>query len=197
MKEATLDFVAIWRLADVPPALVNGPLLKAIANNFDLLASIAETSAWFARRWSNEATERFAAVRTLAELYRLTLDLVRTLPPISRLPPRTVGCAKLIETPQDLRRAGRVARNCLGHYVYELVTNSAAFYIWDDGASPIYIRLTRTGGFGWFLSGDEGRGEPKANRRTLAARRAHLLGRGDGLGGGRRQLDDPTGSSRR
>ena len=58
----------------------------------------------------------------------------------------------MIETCQELRRAGRTGRNCLGRYARELARNSGAFYIWKDDHEPIYIRVTRNMELGWFLS---------------------------------------------
>jgi hypothetical protein len=152
MRQSKLNRLAIGRLAQVPPELLSESLLRAIGDDIEKLMSISDTAAWLSRRWHIDTIDRFAAVRSLAELQRLASDLIRSLPPVPRLPPKVIGQATMIETAHDLRRAGRAGRNCLGRYARELSRNSGAFYVWRDDDEPIYIRVTRNMELGWFLS---------------------------------------------
>ena len=152
MKQSKLRGIDIERLAKTPPVLLAGPLQKVLASDLSKLAAVVETVAWFAHRWSIEVTDRFAAVRSLAELSQLTSELLRTLPAVPRLPPLVVGHAKMIETHQELARAARTGRNCLGSYATQIAQLKCAIYIWDDGDEPIYIEVKRKDELGWFVA---------------------------------------------
>ena len=152
IKQSKLRGVDIERLAKTPPVLLAGPLPRVLASDMSKLAAVVETAAWFARRWSIEVTDRFAAIRSLAELSQLTSELLRTLPPVPRLPPRVVGHSKMIETHQELARAARAGRNCLGSYAAQITQLKCAVYIWDDGDEPIYIEVKRKDELGWFVA---------------------------------------------
>lgn len=160
---------AIPVLADMPPALTHGRLLRVLDYDIRKLLVVADAADWFRRRWNTDATERFATVRNLAELRRLVIELLYGLPPMVRLPPRTVGLAKIIETPADLRRAGREGQNCLGHSVHNFSNNDSAYYVWDDGGEPIYIQVARALGLCWSLRDMKvaKNQEPSDDRRQL------------------------------
>lgn len=97
---------------------------------------------------------------------------LRTLLQVSRLPPRKVGPATLIDTREELARIGRVARNCLGRCVHNPYYNSATMYVWEDDDEPIFIQADRTNGLGWFLSDMK-----LAKNRPLPDERRQLVGR--------------------
>ena len=182
LRQKRVDPHLIEQLATIPPELRDRPLLRAIDCDMDKLMSVVNVAAWFARRGVINASNRFASVRDLAELGRLTSGLLRTLPPVPRLPPRIVGCAKMIETPQELRRAGRIGRNCLGIdapiYASEMARFKTFIYIWDDGDAPIFIRLKRYEGLGWFIAEIKAAGNkpPPEERRQLVGRAFEAAG---------------------
>lgn len=152
MNRSKIRGADIKRLTAVPSVLLTGRLLRALDGDMSKLASVVETTNWFAHRWRIDVADRFAAVRNLAELSWLMSDLLSALPPVPRLPPRIVGHAKLIETPQELARAARTGRNCLGSYAPQITLLKCSIYIWDDGDEPIYIEVKRKDRLGWFLS---------------------------------------------
>jgi hypothetical protein len=182
MRKKRIDLLLIEQLATIPPELRDRPLLRAIDCDMDKLMSVADVAAWFAHRWGINASNRFAAVRAFAELGRLTSELLRTLPPIPRLPPRIVACANIIETPQELRRAGRIGRNCLGVdapiYASQMARFKTFIYIWDDGDAPIFIRLKRYEGLGWFIAEIKvaGNKTPPEERRQVVGRAFEAAG---------------------
>lgn len=152
IRQSKLRAVDIERLAKTSPVLLAGPLQKVLASDMRKLAAVVETAAWFSQRWNMEVTDRFAAIRSLAESSRLTSELLRTLPPVPRLPPRVVGHARMIETDQELARAERMGRNCLSSYAAQITQLKCAIYIWDDGDEPIYIEVRRRDELGWCLA---------------------------------------------
>jgi hypothetical protein len=152
MGHSLLTSTEISRLGRVPSPLCSAELLNAVHLDVFRLAAIAEVCDWLEYRCNIDAVSRYLSACSLAQVRQVTLDLMRTLPPLPVFPPRSVGTAHLIETAEDLRRAGRVARNCLGRSTHELTLNQAAFYVWQDDDEPIYIRVNKPYGLGWFLS---------------------------------------------
>lgn len=174
-KALTASYISA--LAAIPPELLGGPLVRAVGYDTIKLTSVAGVCAWLARRWNIQATTRFAAARNIKELRRLTYDHIRMLPPSPRLSPRHVGHAHLLETPKEMRQAGRLGRNCLGRYddhagLFGMLFGSRAFYVWEDDDAPIYIGVRGSIGLGWFLSSMKvaDNRDPPADRSRLVER---------------------------
>jgi hypothetical protein len=152
MRHSVLSSTKIAKIIQVPASLRSAPLLSALYVDVSRLAAVAEVCDWFERRWNIEAARHYLRADSLSQVRQLTLDLVRSLPAIPAFPPRTVGAARILESAKDLQRAGRAGKNCLGYVTRELKLNVAAFYVWHDDEEPIYIRVSKPYGLGWFLS---------------------------------------------
>lgn len=92
-----------------------------------------------------------AGARTTAVLRKRVEDLVESLPLPDGLPPLTVGNARRVDAPPEIRRLARRFRNCLRERLDEIHILTALFYLWDDGECEVICEVVREGRCSWLL----------------------------------------------
>lgn len=95
--------------------------------------------------------------------------LIDELPLPTELPPRSIGHARRLDSPREIRDLARQWKNCLEKLYLEPVNDGkCAIYLWDDPRGPAACSVERHGRLGWFLADVRGPMNKKIEFELLA-----------------------------
>ena len=131
-------------------ALSHSIELPGLADALHLLASRGAAPSFDA------LIAELAAIRQPAQFVARIRKLIAALPLPQCTPPASIGHAKRIDDSEQIRRLGRIWRNCLEAFVDEVNNGIAAIYLWPHRTTPAACLAWRFGRIGWALKDVKG-----------------------------------------
>jgi hypothetical protein len=96
-----------------------------------------------------------SGLRQASQLVGRVKTWIESLPLPEAMPGRLIGQGRRLDAPAEIRRIGRVWKNCLRTYADNVDEGTAALYLWD-ASEPAAIVVRRHGRFGWFVEDAKG-----------------------------------------
>jgi hypothetical protein len=149
-----LDDRRLRALADTPPVL-RPVVMSTMEVDLEAVAGLADGLRWLANRQSGASYDALladlAGRKQPRQLVARLKRHVEDLPLPQSGPPDTVGQARRLDSPAEVRRLARAWRNCLVTFQHRIDDGRSAVYRWPAPSGPALALVERHGRLGWFL----------------------------------------------